>query len=33
MGSVAETVSRKAHGPVLAVKHPFRENGGGEPAA
>jgi len=33
MGSVAEAVSRKAHCPVLTVKHPFPETSSGEPAA
>ncbi len=33
MGSVAEAVSRKAHCPVLTVKHPFPETGSGEPTA
>ena len=33
MGSVAEAVSRKAHCPVLTVKHPFLETSSGEPAA
>jgi nucleotide-binding universal stress UspA family protein len=32
MGSVAESVSRKADCPVLTVKHPFAENGGGAPS-
>ena len=33
MGSVAEAVSRKAHCPVLTVKHPFPETSSGEPTA
>ncbi len=33
MGSVAEAVSRKAHCPVLTVKHPFPETCSGEPTA
>ncbi|MGC1721153.1 MAG: universal stress protein [Isosphaeraceae bacterium] len=33
MGTVAEAVSRKAHCPVLTVKHPFPETSSGEPAA
>ena len=33
MGSVAEPVSRKAHCPVLTVKHPFPETGSGVPTA
>jgi nucleotide-binding universal stress UspA family protein len=31
MGNVAETVSRKAHCPVLTVKFPFPETGAGAP--
>jgi nucleotide-binding universal stress UspA family protein len=33
MGSVAEAVSRKAHCPVLTVKHPFAEHSSGAPSA
>ncbi len=33
MGCVAEAVSRKAHCPVLTVKHPFPETCSGEPTA
>ena len=33
MGSVAEAVSRKAHCPVLTVKHPFPETSSAGPAA
>ncbi len=33
MGSVAEAVSRKAHCPVLTVKHPFPETSSGGPTA
>ena len=33
MGNVAETVSRKAHCPVLTVKFPFPETGTGAPGS